>query len=711
MGRRLAVVSLLLLAVAAAGVLIILISGDRIGNPLLIAVLSGAGVAGLGAWANELASMRRRAALEEKRRGEMAARAKEHEAAGGKAEGELSELRKELQNERAKLMSERRLRLQTERARRAEREWARELREQVINTYKRRGPGGDVRELVLEVAIRLSGAEKGVLLSQHDGDRDGDLDLVCHRGFEQDPGASSLAQRFADRVIERDEIIREDRPGDGAAPADDEIENLVAIPVYMRDEFLRDNFEGVIVCANRHGGFEELDDDVLLALGDHAGAVLENHRLHGEVRSSYLAVVRMLADAIEAKDPFVRACSDEVSACVEVVARQLELDERASEKLVFAGILRDVGKLGISEKVLLKPEPLDADERAIVELHPLIGARIVERVPGLVDIAPAIRHHHERWDGNGYPDRLGGEAIPLEARVLAVADAYSALTSTRPYRRPVSPELACEEIERCAGTQFDPEIASLFADAMRGLRPEEADEGTLAESLDVPAVQTQRTLGEPLLGHGPVSSPDHVTLLSSHRHLQEAANSEARRAQQPPASFCGGDGRAALALAHQPQRGLRRRRPGVEEARQGGRAGGRRNERHGRTLQRTPAGHRAARRGPRCRHSGGGSRGGGVRRHESRDPHGGGGLAERGPRRGRAGEGASDAGRGRRAWARIADPSRSAHPHRFSAPRETRTPTPFTQDKALNLARLPIPPQARAAAQYRAGLRASPCPA
>ena len=382
------------------------------------------------------------------------------------------------------------------------------------------------------MAIQLSGAERGLLLSQHDGDGDGKLDLVSHRGFERDPGASSLAQRFADRVIERDEIIREDTPGDGHAPADDEIDNLVAIPVYMRNDF-----EGVIVCANRLGGFEELDDDVLLALGDHAGAVLENHQLHGQLRSSYLAIVRMLADAIEAKDPFVRACSDEVSACVEAVARRLELDGSTCEKLVFASILRDVGKLGISDGVLLKAGPLNADEREIVELHPLIGSRIVERVPGLTGIAAAIRHHHERWDGRGYPDGLRGEAIPIEARVIAVADTYSALTSTRPYRRPISPELACEEVERCAGAQFDPEIARLFVREMRKLGPEEANNGTLAESLDVPAVQTRRRRGEPLLGHGSISSTDHVTLLFSHRYLQEAADTEARRAQRRQRPF------------------------------------------------------------------------------------------------------------------------------------------------------------------------------
>jgi diguanylate cyclase (GGDEF)-like protein len=532
MGRRLATLALVLLAVAAAALLIVLISDGSVANPILLAVLTAAAVTGLGAWANERATARRHAALEEKRRGEMAARAKELETQATKSGGDAQSLREQLEAQRESLKNERQLRLRTERARRAEREWTRELREQVMTMYRRNGHSGDLRELVLEIAIQLSGAEKGVLLSQHDGDGDGKLDLVCQRGFERDPDASSLTQRFADRVIERDEIIREDTPGDGEAPADDEIHSLVAIPVYMRDDF-----RGVIVCANRAGGFEELDDDVLLALGDHAGAVLENHRLHGQVRASYLAIVRMLADAIEAKDPFVRAHSDEISACIEAVARRLELDPRSSENVVFACLLRDIGKLGISDRVLLKPGPLNADERRIVELHPLIGSRIVERVPGLVSLGPAIRHHHECWDGSGYPGKLSGEEIPLEARVIAVADTYSALTSTRPYRRPVSPELACEEIERCGGTQFDPEVAHLFVGEMRRRRPAEADHGTLAESVDIPAVQAQRGRDEPLLGHGAIASTDHVTLLLSHRYLQEAADAEASRARRRQRPF------------------------------------------------------------------------------------------------------------------------------------------------------------------------------
>ena len=531
-GRRLVTLALVLLAVAAAALLIVLISDGSVANPILVAVLTAAALAGVAAWVNERATARRHAALEEKRRGEMAARAKEVESQATRSTGDLEDLRRQVEAQREDLTKERHLRLRTERARRAEREWTRELREQVMTMYRHNGHSGDPRELVLEIAIELSGAQKGVLLSQHDGDGDGKLDLVCHRGFERDPDASSLTQRFADRVMERDEIIREDAPGEGEAAADTEIHSVVAIPVYMSDDF-----EGVIVCANRPGGFEELDDDVLLALGDHAGAVLENHRLQGQARASYLAIVRMLADAIEAKDPFVRAHSDEVSACIEAVARKLELDPRRRESLVFAGLLRDVGKVGISDRVMLKPGPLNADERRIVELHPLIGSRIVERVPGLAHLAPAIRHHHEHWDGSGYPGKLSGEEIPLEARVLAVADTYSALTSTRPYRRPVSPELAGEEIERAAGTQFDPEVAHLFVREMARRRPDEADYGTLAESVDIPAVQARRERDEPLLGHGAIASTDHVTLLFSHRYLHEAADAEAGRARRRQRPF------------------------------------------------------------------------------------------------------------------------------------------------------------------------------
>ena len=200
--------------------------------------------------------------------------------------------------------------------------------------------------------------------------------------------------------------------------------------------------------------------------------------------------------------------------------KRLVIEPSRREQLQFASLLRDVGKLGVSERVLLKPGALSREERSVVELHPVIGARIVERVPGLVALEPAIRHHHERWDGHGYPDGLRGEEIPLEARIVAIADCYSALISNRPYRQPLTPAEACAEIERAAGTQLDPEIAPLFVSELRRHPPEPSGNGAPPGPPPNPATR----------GAISSTSSDGVTLLYSHRHLQEVAGLEAGRA-------------------------------------------------------------------------------------------------------------------------------------------------------------------------------------
>jgi diguanylate cyclase (GGDEF)-like protein len=449
--------------------------------------------------------------------------------------GKREQLERRLRERDEALRREQHARVLAERARKMEREWARELRSQVLALHRRLGAAGDtgdIRELVLRIAIELVGAEKGLLLSRADHDRDGRLDLVTHRGFDHDPTASELAQRFAHRTLEREEIVREDEPGTGDAPADEEIHCLIAVPVYIQDDF-----KGVVVCANRPGGFEELDDDVLLALGDHAGAVLENTRLQADLRSTYLAIVRMLSDSIATKDPFGRTHSRQISEYVDAVAKRLGLDARERERLLFAGLLRDVGKLGISERVLLKPGPLTSDEWEVLRLHPQIGCRIVERVPGLNRLGPAIRHHQERWDGTGYPSQLSGEAIPLAARIVAVSSAFEAMVEGRPYRPSITAETACREILRCAGTQFDPEIAGLFVEEVRRRPVEDLGERPVAEALDDPAVRARRHHEEPLLGHGPIGVTDNVTLLYSHRYLLEYAELEAIRAQRSAQPF------------------------------------------------------------------------------------------------------------------------------------------------------------------------------
>jgi diguanylate cyclase (GGDEF)-like protein len=435
---------------------------------------------------------------------------------------------------------ERSLRGRIERARAAERDWNRELRTQVVRLHRERGALGDVsdiKQLVLRMAVVLVDAEKGILLSRADEDGDGSpLDVVAHEGFDNDPTDSAVAHAFASEVIERDKTVREDDSRsierEGRTAADEEIDSLVAIPIYIADDF-----HGVVLCANRDGGFEECDDDVLLALGDHAGAVLENQSLHGALRTSYLATVAMLAEVIEAKDPFLRGHSDEVSRYVSAVAERLGLERGLREKLVFGSLLHDVGKVGISERILLKPAALTAEERSVIQLHPRIGYRLVERVPALREIAPAILHHHERYDGEGYPSRLAGEQIPLEARIICVADSFSAMTAERPYRPRMALEDACRELERCAGTQFDPEVVRVFVEEVRARPIDETDEAVAAALEADPELKVRRDNGEPLLGHGPLAVTDNLTLLYTHRYFHEVAAKQSERARVQDDSF------------------------------------------------------------------------------------------------------------------------------------------------------------------------------
>ncbi len=152
------------------------------------------------------------------------------------------------------------------------------------------------------------------------------------------------------------------------------------------------------------------------------------------------------------------------------IARRLGIDEPQVELTRLAGSLHDLGKLAIPEEILRKPGALNESERLVLQRHPQIGYRMLESL-GVEPIAEWVLHHHERWDGSGYPDRLRGEEIPLGARIILVADAFDAMTSERVYREPLSHHDAVAELERCAGTQFDPLVVEAFSEEL-GLVPE-----------------------------------------------------------------------------------------------------------------------------------------------------------------------------------------------------------------------------------------------
>jgi len=186
-----------------------------------------------------------------------------------------------------------------------------------------------------------------------------------------------------------------------------------------------------------------------------------------ELKNAYQGTSYLLGDMIEADDEYTGSHSRDVVELVVAVADRLELDDHALRLAEFTALLHDVGKLRIPDTVIKKPGPLDDDERALMNTHTVLGQEMLERAGGLLgEVGPFVRSCHEHWDGNGYPDRLAGEEIPLVARIVCTCDAWNAMTTDRSYRRALSQEEAAAELRRCSGTQFDPQVVDALVDVL-----------------------------------------------------------------------------------------------------------------------------------------------------------------------------------------------------------------------------------------------------
>ncbi|HAW60705.1 MAG TPA: hypothetical protein DCW86_04470, partial [Actinobacteria bacterium] len=212
--------------------------------------------------------------------------------------------------------------------------------------------------------------------------------------------------------------------------------------------------------------FTKDDLRIVSSVAGQAAIAIHNARLFTQLEELYLATVKAFVAAIEAKDPYTRGHSERVTTFSLAMAEELGLSGKDMENIRTAALLHDVGKIGIKEEILNKTTSLSREEYGVVKMHPLIATKIVEQIPLLADVIPIIAHHHERYDGNGYLDGLKGEEIPLGARILAVADAFDAMISERPYRSALSFAEAIGELRRNAGSQFDPRIADAFCEVL-----------------------------------------------------------------------------------------------------------------------------------------------------------------------------------------------------------------------------------------------------
>jgi len=213
-------------------------------------------------------------------------------------------------------------------------------------------------------------------------------------------------------------------------------------------------------------------------IGERMGQILDEQTK--TLREAYLGIMDALVQMLEQRDYYTAGHSARVAAYARALAQEMGVGPADIEIIGTAGLIHDIGKVAIPDGILLQPRPLTEDEWAVMRQHPVIGADIIERVPGLQPYVPAVRHHHERWDGDGYPDRLAGEQIPLMARILAVADAFDAMTTDRAYHKARSAAAACAVLRQGAGVQWDPLAAETMANwlAQRGYRLDGEQEAT-----------------------------------------------------------------------------------------------------------------------------------------------------------------------------------------------------------------------------------------
>lgn len=198
------------------------------------------------------------------------------------------------------------------------------------------------------------------------------------------------------------------------------------------------------------------------AAAEFIGIYHENACRFAEQQEMFRGTLGAMIASLDAKDPYTAGHSDRVGLLARQLALAIGLDEETARRYEIAGLVHDIGKIGVPEAVLCKPGRLTDEEFALIKLHPEIGHRILKDIPSMRDVLPGVLHHHEHWSGRGYPHRIAGESIPLQARVLALADTFDAMSSNRSYRSAMDRTRVLAEITRCAGTQFDPALVPAF---------------------------------------------------------------------------------------------------------------------------------------------------------------------------------------------------------------------------------------------------------
>lgn len=336
---------------------------------------------------------------------------------------------------------------------------------------------GVIKKLSIEAAVKLTNSEAGSLLFVDaetgglffdiaSGEKVDKIRSVRLRKGEGIAGwvAENRLPLIVDDVQKDVRFYREADEKSGFTT-----HNMICVPVEAKK-----NLIGVLQVINKRTGGFTTEDLVLMVTFSHQVAIaVENARLHEEMKETFFDIVQALAETIEMRDPYTGGHTRRVMEYSLAIGDLMGLSETDMTKLRLASILHDIGKVGVRDEVLLKPGSLTKEEFQQMMKHSQYGADIVSRIRKLRDIIPGVKYHHEKCDGSGYPEGLQGDAIPVIARIIAVADAFDAMTSDRPYRKGLSHEIAFGELNRNAGKQFDSDIVRAFSEVYEAMRTAE----------------------------------------------------------------------------------------------------------------------------------------------------------------------------------------------------------------------------------------------
>jgi len=330
----------------------------------------------------------------------------------------------------------------------------------------------EIRRRAMEAATRLMGAEVGSLLLVDEekrllyfevalGDREEEIKRITLNLGEGIAGW--VAKNGKPLIVNQPEKDRRFFKG-----VDERTEfktrNIICVPVKVKKKVI-----GVLEAINKESleKFDQEDLSLFTSLADQVAIALDNARLYQELEEMFFQTAESLAEAIEKRDPYTGGHTKRVTLYSLAIARYLQLNPLEKKWLKIASVLHDIGKIGIEDQILRKPDRLSPEEFKAIKHHSDMGAEIIEHIRQLREIIPGVKYHHEQINGSGYPEGLKGQDIPILAKIVAVADTFDAMTTDRPYRKALEKQAAIKELKRCAGTQFDKEVVEAFIRAYR----------------------------------------------------------------------------------------------------------------------------------------------------------------------------------------------------------------------------------------------------